>query len=457
MVLGAAILNPQSFSIALDECRPEFFSLADHAVIWRGMQRVNASDKPLDLATLKRAFIGSELDEVGGPAYLGMLVDGVPRSSNIRAYLDHLRELAGKRAIIAEQERAQRLFAQGATVAAVADSLRQTLDRVVATTAREKPRAIAFSGPQLVAHRFPARRTVFARHGTPVIQAGHIVELFAPRGIGKSLMLLSLGVAAATGRSVLGFDAAGPMNVTIIDGEMASDDNQQRLVEVCRMLGVNVPSTLTMVAADWQDGFMPRLDTREGQNFCGPYIDTADLVIIDNRSCLFDPEGEVDPVAWQPAQEFLLSLRRRGKAVIVAHHSNRQGGARGISKPEDCMDMIIGLKRPEDYTQEQGARFIATFDKSRSVSGLAVAEFEARLLPDGWAFSGREPLDPLADVEAKLLEYVRVSHEAGAPAKGANDAIAKVKVKRINGLKAWKSLVSRGEIAEHPDGYYHVA
>src|SRR6185295_5195824 len=108
-----------------------------------------------------------------------------------------------------------------------------------------------------------------------------------------------------------------------------------------------------------------RLDTEEGQQFIEPVVDAADLVILDNRSCLFDPEGEKDPTAWQPAQDWLLSLRRRGKAVLLGHHSNRQGGARGHSKSEDPMNLLVRLTRPEDYSQEQGARFLVTFDKCR--------------------------------------------------------------------------------------------
>ena len=65
----------------------------------------------------------------------------------------------------------------------------------------------------------------------------------------------------------------------------------------------------------------------------------AEVIILDGRSCLFDPEAETDPSAWQPAADWLLSLRRRGKAVLLAHHANRLGGARGHSRPEDMLDV----------------------------------------------------------------------------------------------------------------------
>ena len=123
---------------------------------------------------------------------------------------------------------------------------------------------------------------------------------------------------------------------------------------------------MTIIAADWQDDYLPRLDTEAGQTEIEPYVENADLIVLDNRSRLVDPDGEKDPSAWQPMQDWLLSLRRRGKAVLLGHHSNRMGGARAHSKAEDPMNLLINLTRPDDYRQDQGARFAVTFDKSPS-------------------------------------------------------------------------------------------
>ena len=72
--------------------------------------------------------------------------------------------------------------------------------------------------------------------------------------------------------------------------------------------------------------------------------------------------------------------------MLIAHHANRMGGARGHSKAEDPMN-LIKLARPDDYS-DQGARFVVTFEKSRGVYGAAVAPFMARLTPDGWQIAG---------------------------------------------------------------------
>jgi putative DNA primase/helicase len=221
----------------------------------------------------------------------------------------------------------------------------------------------------------------------PRAPVGQTSQVHAERGIGKTWLLQTLALVAASGTSALGFHAASPCRVLHVDGEMFGEDLQERFQSLVQQLGVRSPTSLTLVAADWQDGYLRRLDTQAGQEALEPFIAPADLISLDNRSCLFDPEGEKDPTRWQPAQDWLLSLRRRGKAVVTAHHGNRQGGARGHSKPEDVLDVVIKLARPEDYSADQGARFVVSFEKTRGLYGAAVAPFTAHLTPDGWQTS----------------------------------------------------------------------
>ena len=75
---------------------------------------------------------------------------------------------------------------------------------------------------------------------------------------------------------------------------------------------------------------------------------------------------------------------------MTGHHSNRLGGSRGISKPEDALNLMIQLTRPEGYTADQGAEFVVSFEKSRGVHGAAVAPFRARLTDTGWT---TEPME----------------------------------------------------------------
>jgi putative DNA primase/helicase len=209
---------------------------------------------------------------------------------------------------------------------------------------------VGYTLDELCAHAFPTRRVLLARGDTAIFREGHIGQVYAERGVGKTWFLQTLALVISAGTEALGFRTAHPSRVLYVDGEMASEEVQERFTLLGERLKVTPADRLTIVAADWQDGFLPRLDTDEGQDLLEPFVAPADLIILDNRSSLCDPEGEKDPVAWQPAQDWLLSLRRRGKGVLLAHHANRQGGARGHSKAEDPMNLLIRLARPEGYS-----------------------------------------------------------------------------------------------------------
>jgi hypothetical protein len=185
-------------------------------------------------------------------------------------------------------------------------------------------------------------------------------------------------------------------------------------------------------------------------------VDEADLLFLDNRSCLFDPEGEKDASAWQPAQDWLLSLRRRGKAVVTGHHANRQGTARGHSKAEDMLNLSLRLSRPEGYTPDQGARFLVEFDKVRGVHGAAAAPFVAGLTEAGWTLGSLE--DAEADgTRRKLLEYVRAAGEAGERPRSATAAVRGAGLRKGAGLAAWGALLREGRVRLHPAGGFTLA
>ena len=321
----------------------------------------------------------------------------------------------------------------------------------------EPPALVGFTFDALREHVFPVRRGLLLRGENPVVRDGTLAQVCAPRGVGKTWLLQTLGLVAATGGDALGFRAPERSRVLYVDGEMASDEIKQRFELLADRLNIRSDAhpALTIVGADWQEDFLPRLDTAAGQIALAPFLDAADLIILDNRSCLFDSEGEKDPTAWQPAQALLLSLRRRQKAVLTAHHANRQGGARGISKAEDLLDLHILLARPEDYSQDQGARFLVTFDKTRGFHGSAAAPFVAQLTADGW-ITQREDGQPQTVAE-KLLEYLRLAHRADQRPCSANQAIAGARVNRADGLRAWADLLQRAAIRKHPDGGFYAA
>src|SRR5207344_2969127 len=72
-----------------------------HRRIFEKMVKLSERGDAIDLVTLKEELGRSgELDEVGGPAYITALVDGVPRSTNVEHYARIIKEKATLRNLI---------------------------------------------------------------------------------------------------------------------------------------------------------------------------------------------------------------------------------------------------------------------------------------------------------------------------------------------------------------------
>ena len=83
-VLGAILIDNEVFNVAAATITPASFFRDAHRRIFEQMVALSERSQPIDLVTLKEELDRSgDLDEVGGPAYIASLVDGVPRSTNV--------------------------------------------------------------------------------------------------------------------------------------------------------------------------------------------------------------------------------------------------------------------------------------------------------------------------------------------------------------------------------------
>ena len=63
-----------------------------------------------------------------------------------------------------------------------------------------------------------------------------------------------------------------------------------------------------------------------------------------------------------------LAQRRAGKSVAFIHHGGKSGQQRGTSRKEDVLDTVMSLRRPPDYSAEQGP-LRAALEKTRGFHG----------------------------------------------------------------------------------------
>src|SRR6201984_483823 len=101
-VLGAILLQNDAFNLAAEVIDSADFFRDAHRRIFDKMVRLVERGDAIDLVTLKEELGRSgEIDEVGGPAYIAALVDGVPRSTNVEHYARIIKEKATLRTLIA--------------------------------------------------------------------------------------------------------------------------------------------------------------------------------------------------------------------------------------------------------------------------------------------------------------------------------------------------------------------
>jgi replicative DNA helicase len=107
-VLGAILLHNDAFNLAAEVIDAADFFRDAHRRIFDKMVRLSDRGDAIDLVTLKDELSRSgDIDEVGGPAYIAALVDGVPRSTNVEHYARIIKEKSTLRRLIIAANRIQ--------------------------------------------------------------------------------------------------------------------------------------------------------------------------------------------------------------------------------------------------------------------------------------------------------------------------------------------------------------
>jgi len=292
--------------------------------------------------------------------------------------------------------------------------------------AQQLPRIKVVSVAEFLRMEFPPREYLLS----PILPTQGLAMIHAFRGVGKTHVALGIGVAAASAGYFFRWKAEKPRGVLFLDGEMPAVAIKERLSHSIVNAEKELSAPLYIVTPDLQEhGIMPNLSTLEGQLALEPYLKDVDLVIVDNISTLCREGRENEAESWIPVQGWALRLRAMGKSVVFVHHEGRSGNQRGTTKREDVLDTVIRLKRPADYSPEEGARFEVHYEKLRGVYGEDAKPFEARLI------NGQDGAQSWVtkDLEQSLTERV---------ADLLNDGIPQHEIPEMLG-------VSKGTVSKH--------
>lgn len=301
------------------------------------------------------------------------------------------------------------------------------------------PQLVCLDIGTLLSMQFPPREFVL----DPIIPDRGLSMLYAPRGIGKTFLGLSIGYAVASGGQIMKWPAPKPRRVLLVDGEMPSETLKERLAKIAQGSNAEIVNEdfFRILAADYQELGLPDFSKPAGQEELEPFLEGVELLILDNHSTLFRSGKENEGESWLPVQQWLLGLRRRGIAVLLIHHAGKGGNQRGTSRREDVLDTVIALRRPTDYEPDQGARFELHFEKSRGFSGEDAAPLDVRLIVEDnickWSWQ------PLIDAKDSIVE------------KMIRDGMSVRDIAEETGMS--KSTVHRLKSKHVMEGHFHGA
>lgn len=297
---------------------------------------------------------------------------------------------------------------------------------------------------EMARHKFKERTPLLGN----LLHSQDLAMVHAGRGIGKTHWALSVAFAVATGGQFLRWKAMHARKVLYLDGELPGQVMQKRLV-------MHLPDT------EPQPGFfrtftpdlldsesqLPDLATVFGQQAIDSMIedDTA-LVILDNLSAWARSGGrENDSDSWAPIAAWMLALRRRGIAVLLVHHSGKNGEQRGTSKKEDLLDVVLKLARPADYDPKDGSVFVMEFTKARNLIGEDAESLELALKVDD--YTKRASWEWKTASEGTFSRVVALANEGLKQHEIADE----LGINKSNVSRAMKKARDMGMISKQPD------
>jgi len=202
----------------------------------------------------------------------------------------------------------------------------------------------------------------------PWLKEESINLIYGWRGAGKTWFALSIADAITRGGTFGPWDCLKSVPCLYLDGEMTISDDQERIRALNLMSARKSPFYIYSDHYANQLGLPSANLTDEAwrNDMKALLIDNGvKLWVVDNIASLASGLDENAKKDWDPINKWFLELRFAGITTILLHHETKDGKQRGTSAREDNLDISIQLKKPSDYTAEDGCRFITNFEKAR--------------------------------------------------------------------------------------------
>jgi hypothetical protein len=258
----------------------------------------------------------------------------------------------------------------------------------------------------MAVEELPEQRELAHLNNVPLLREETINEVFAYRGLGKSMFVGSLIKILTTGGEFLGIRSSGGNRVLLVDGELPKRLLQSRLRS---LVGKQTGGLFRVRSlAKVKNGYMPALADRGVQEQFVAALKgwRPNVIIFDTRTAIFQHDTN-DAEQLMLVNQFLIRLRAEGYTVILTHHAGKNGSQRGRTDNDDPLDLIIQLNKRDGWTPGAGLEFSLAFEKVRY--GDRLEGFDARYTTE----SGWERLEPSENrIVQALLEGTSINRVA---------------------------------------------
>ena len=209
-VLGAILVENSTINQAQEILREDDFYREPHRRIFRVMSSLSERSSAIDPVTVKEELLREGmLDDVGGPAYLASLMDGVPQSANVGYYALIVKEKSILRGLI---DAGNKIISTAYSASQETEEILENSERLIMRIAQDQTRT-GFVPLKKVADQALKKIESLAEHRqmitgiatgypsldeyTSGLQPSDLVILAARPGMGKTSLALNIAQNAA--------------------------------------------------------------------------------------------------------------------------------------------------------------------------------------------------------------------------------------------------------------------